>query len=287
MDDTTGRFGSFLKGLRHDADLSVREAAKKAGISSAYLSQIETGKRGSRKGGAHFAPHPHILSKLANAYNVPANNLLVEARYLESELELLGFDEENELRRIFYFIVRDPSIRDIFPAQDMRAIVERYEALTGRRLVTWAGSDGPSNTKAKFQGLGTKDGILCSNIIPPMLTLDEVAEELRCDLATVHHLILSGKIDVREDSDGQLKILRGDVRMLKGFLVTLGLFEFNSKKQAETVTADELKRINALAKKNAKLAIRAELSPRWRKIFFEVPEDSKKYKKALKQGLVS
>jgi transcriptional regulator with XRE-family HTH domain len=58
--------GQRLRELRDKADLSLRELAKRSGISSPFLSDIELGRR---------FPSEEILGKLAAALNVPAEDL--------------------------------------------------------------------------------------------------------------------------------------------------------------------------------------------------------------------
>jgi transcriptional regulator with XRE-family HTH domain len=64
-------FGKYLRGLRKEKGLTLREVESKSKISNAYLSQIESGKRG--------IPTVKVLSKLANAYGVHIADLLEEA----------------------------------------------------------------------------------------------------------------------------------------------------------------------------------------------------------------
>jgi transcriptional regulator with XRE-family HTH domain len=54
--------GQRLHELRDSADLSLRELAKKVGISGPFLSDIELGRR---------FPSEEILAKLASALNMP------------------------------------------------------------------------------------------------------------------------------------------------------------------------------------------------------------------------
>lgn len=56
-------FGEYLKDLRLDRKLTLREVEDRVQISNAYLSQVECGKRG--------APTMKVLAKLANIYGVP------------------------------------------------------------------------------------------------------------------------------------------------------------------------------------------------------------------------
>ena len=58
--------GQRLRELRDKADLSLRELAKKVGISSPFLSDIELGRR---------FPSEEILAKLARALNVSLEDL--------------------------------------------------------------------------------------------------------------------------------------------------------------------------------------------------------------------
>ena len=58
--------GQRLRELRDRADLSLRELAKRSGISSPFLSDIELGRR---------FPSEEILGKLAAALNVPVEDL--------------------------------------------------------------------------------------------------------------------------------------------------------------------------------------------------------------------
>ena len=58
--------GKRLHELRDRADLSLRELAKRVGISGPFLSDIELGRR---------FPSEEILEKLASALNVPLQDL--------------------------------------------------------------------------------------------------------------------------------------------------------------------------------------------------------------------
>ena len=66
--------GSFIKGQREAAQVSVRQLAEKAGVSNPYLSQIE---RGLRK------PSADVLKQIAKALRVSAEVLYVQAGILE------------------------------------------------------------------------------------------------------------------------------------------------------------------------------------------------------------
>lgn len=64
-------FGCYLKKLREDRKLTLRDVEEKAKISNAYLSQVEQGKKG--------IPTIKILSRLAEAYGVPVSDMMNKA----------------------------------------------------------------------------------------------------------------------------------------------------------------------------------------------------------------
>jgi transcriptional regulator with XRE-family HTH domain len=66
--------GSFIRDLRENAQVSVRQLAERSGVSNPYLSQVE---RGLRK------PSADVLSQIAKALRVSAEVLYVQAGMLE------------------------------------------------------------------------------------------------------------------------------------------------------------------------------------------------------------
>jgi SOS regulatory protein LexA len=92
-------FGAFLKQLRKNQNLTIRQLEKQSGVSNAYLSQIENGKRG--------LPTPEILKKIHVPLGVGYDDLMEKAGYISAEIrsELLpetiqtmeSYDELNEL----------------------------------------------------------------------------------------------------------------------------------------------------------------------------------------------
>lgn len=56
------KFGEFMRKLREDRKLTLRQVEERAKISNAYISQIERGDRG--------VPNFKTLTKLAEAYGV-------------------------------------------------------------------------------------------------------------------------------------------------------------------------------------------------------------------------
>jgi transcriptional regulator with XRE-family HTH domain len=87
-------FGKFLRKLREDRGLTLRQVEETAKISNAYLSQVERGKR--------RVPHFRVLQRLAGAYGVPISTL-VEAAESEMKGEPV---EENEAAPDVQFVSR-------------------------------------------------------------------------------------------------------------------------------------------------------------------------------------
>ena len=70
--------GSFIRTQRKLADLSLRELAEMTEVSNPYLSQLERGLH---------QPSVRVLKSIANALNVSAETLLVQAGLLEEDVE--------------------------------------------------------------------------------------------------------------------------------------------------------------------------------------------------------
>lgn len=68
--------GSFIRGQRQLANLSLREMARLTDVSNAYLSQIERGLH---------QPSVRVLRSLADALNVSAETLLAQAGLIDED----------------------------------------------------------------------------------------------------------------------------------------------------------------------------------------------------------
>ncbi|WP_342412325.1 helix-turn-helix domain-containing protein [Bacillus sp. FSL K6-1560] len=72
--------GNYLRELR--GSLSMREAAKRIGISHTYLDKIEKGR--DPRSGKPIKPTPETLRMISKAYNCDYEELMVVAGYIES-----------------------------------------------------------------------------------------------------------------------------------------------------------------------------------------------------------
>lgn len=125
-------FGGYLRRLRQERDMTLKQVESLSGVSNAYLSQLERGRRKS--------PHPDILKGLAKAYGVPLEVLLRAAGYLEVEPQREPTKEEVD--RAYALAASNPQFqhgtrlkRTTPSLQAKRFIVELYEKATNRKLL--------------------------------------------------------------------------------------------------------------------------------------------------------
>ncbi|MQA24867.1 MAG: helix-turn-helix domain-containing protein [Micromonosporaceae bacterium] len=97
--------GEFIRELRNDARISLRQLAQRAGVSNPYLSQIE---RGLRK------PSAEVLQQIANALRVSTPLMYLRA----------GLLAEREGKGVLAAIAADPDLTD----RHKKTLVEIYEA---------------------------------------------------------------------------------------------------------------------------------------------------------------
>lgn len=72
---SSAAIGEFIREQREQAQVSVRQLARLAGVSNPYLSQIERGMR---------RPSAEILQQIAKGLRISAEQLYVHAGFLES-----------------------------------------------------------------------------------------------------------------------------------------------------------------------------------------------------------
>ncbi|WP_042337771.1 helix-turn-helix domain-containing protein [Bacillus andreraoultii] len=73
-------FGQYLRTLRKAKRLTIDELAAELGVSNAYISQIETGKKG--------IPSPELLKQFHMALDVTYEHLMEKAGYVDASLPL-------------------------------------------------------------------------------------------------------------------------------------------------------------------------------------------------------
>jgi transcriptional regulator with XRE-family HTH domain len=110
--------GSFIRTQRKLADLSLRELAEMTEVSNPYLSQLERGLH---------QPSVRVLKSIANALNLSAETLLVQAGLLEDggeegEAAAAGSSVESAIRT-------DPTLSD----DQKEALINVYRAMARDR----------------------------------------------------------------------------------------------------------------------------------------------------------
>ena len=109
--------GSFIRTQRKLADLSLRELAEMTEVSNPYLSQLERGLH---------QPSVRVLKSIAEALNVSAETLLVQAGLLEDAAEegeaLAASSVESAIRT-------DPVLSD----DQKEALINVYRAMARDR----------------------------------------------------------------------------------------------------------------------------------------------------------
>jgi transcriptional regulator with XRE-family HTH domain len=98
--------GRYIRDQRRQAELSVRNLAKLAGVSNPYLSQIERGLR---------QPSAKILKDIAKALRISAETLYVRAGIL---------DEQSEDTDLVAAILRDPHLSE----RQKQVLIDVYAA---------------------------------------------------------------------------------------------------------------------------------------------------------------
>src|SRR5579859_7252354 len=124
------KFGPYIRKLRKQRGLTLKQVEKAAHVSNSFLSQVERGIRNP--------PRPELINRLAVVYSIPGRSLMEVAGYLPKT-------ESNERERIelaFEHVITDPSYSQgtrmkgqSLSLDAKRFIVEMYEKATGRSLL--------------------------------------------------------------------------------------------------------------------------------------------------------
>ena len=114
------KLGTYLKELRKETGLSLREVAKKSELAPSYLSKIE-------RGDSFSTFSIHTLLKFSKFYNIPIGALLKEAGLVNGdEYDLLDFPQYLRAK----YKLSSQSIRDMEMAKEI--VEKKYENLSLR-----------------------------------------------------------------------------------------------------------------------------------------------------------
>ena|SRR5215218_2474517 len=112
--------GSFIRTQRKLADLSLRELAEMTEVSNPYLSQLERGLH---------QPSVRVLKAIANALNLSAETLLVQAGLLEGDGDGDEGGAGSARSSVESAIRTDPILSD----DQKEALINVYRAMAGDR----------------------------------------------------------------------------------------------------------------------------------------------------------
>ena len=79
-------FGEYIRKLRKEREMTIRQLELYSGVSNSYLSQMENGKRG--------IPSPDIIKKLAKGLRVDYDLLMKKAGYITEDDNVNDIDPE-------------------------------------------------------------------------------------------------------------------------------------------------------------------------------------------------
>ena len=122
--------GELLRDLR--GSRTLREVEQGAGIPNSYLSNVESG--GKR-------PGLKTLSRLANYYDVPLDELLEVAGLPNGKDADSNAVSALDVYRAFDFLIADPALRQYnrpaerLSTETQQFIVELYQHYTGKKLL--------------------------------------------------------------------------------------------------------------------------------------------------------
>ncbi|MFF0313321.1 helix-turn-helix domain-containing protein [Micromonospora sp. NPDC005252] len=124
--------GGFIRDLRRNAKISLRQLAEQAGVSNPYLSQIE---RGLRK------PSAEVLQQLASALRVST-----PAMYLRA-----GLLDDKEGHGVLAAIAVDPDLT-MAQKQSLSQIYETFRRENARLAEAQAAAEGPAAESPAAEG---------------------------------------------------------------------------------------------------------------------------------------
>lgn len=92
VENKVKEFGEYLKNKRKEKGLSIRKLEELSGVSNAYLSQLENGKRGM--------PSPEIIKKINGPLGVEYDELMEKAGYIDLHPETVSIIKNNDLNEV-------------------------------------------------------------------------------------------------------------------------------------------------------------------------------------------
>jgi transcriptional regulator with XRE-family HTH domain len=127
---SSAAIGEFIRDQREQAQVSLRQLARLAGVSNPYLSQIE---RGLRK------PSADILQQIAKGLRISAEQLYVHAGFLEAR------DGDPSAANVLAAIMADENLAE----RQKQVLVDIYDTFRRENKVNHPNPTTPSNQQGK------------------------------------------------------------------------------------------------------------------------------------------
>ena len=126
------QFGPYMRKLRKQRGLTLKQVEKAAHVSNSFLSQVERGVRNP--------PRPDILNRIAGVYSVPAHDLMEAAGYIKAKPGEMRERERVELA--YQHVITDPNYSQgtrmkgqALSLEAKKFIIQIYEKATKRNLL--------------------------------------------------------------------------------------------------------------------------------------------------------
>lgn len=116
------QIGPFIRQLRENKNMSIRQLAKHTGVSPAYISQIENNYRNN--------PTQHVLRSIANGLGIEYNEFILQI----NQLTKTGVEEQ----RYLYEQERN-SQGDVESKQLSINHIDLYEVLSEKQVIYYKG----------------------------------------------------------------------------------------------------------------------------------------------------
>lgn len=141
-------FGEWLKALREEKGLTLAELSEKTGYSTAYLSQVENGKKRNM-------PTPEYLEKMASHLGVKYSELLHMAGYedMANGIKLKELEKEFEKEFVSSFkSIDEDGIFDLAYTSEQFKLFEHITDLRLFLLSNYGSKDGGGYIAPKYNG---------------------------------------------------------------------------------------------------------------------------------------
>ncbi|MGH3736493.1 MAG: helix-turn-helix domain-containing protein [Micromonosporaceae bacterium] len=167
--------GEFIRELRSNARISLRQLAEQAGVSNPYLSQIE---RGLRK------PSAEVLQQIANALRVSTPLMYLRA----------GLLAEREGQGVLAAIAADPDLTD----RHKKTLIEIYEAFRRENARVREESGEPTEAESDLDAATTSDFTTSETGATPDAAGDTAVPTTPAEPVTASHAAKAPKKTVRK-----------------------------------------------------------------------------------------